>query len=127
MNPISTEKLDYRHADATMQEIISIVESYMHTNKKDEIQNTLWDTYIFARQAHEGQIRKSGEPYINHPVEAAKILTSIKPDLVTLQACLLHDVPEDTTVDVEMIREAYGDVVANLTAGMEKLSSVRYK
>ena len=127
MNPISTEKLDYSHADAVMLEIIDFVKSYNHSQTKEEIHDTLWGTYIFARDAHEGQMRKSWEPYINHPVEAAKILTSIKPDLVTIQACLLHDVPEDTAVTAEMIREVYGNEVANITAGMEKLANPKLR
>ena len=127
MNPISTEKLDYSHADHVMLDIIEVVKKYNHNQKQEEIYDTLWGTYIFARNAHEGQLRKSWEPYINHPVEAAKILTSIKPDLVTLQACLLHDVPEDTTVTAEMIREVYGDEVANITAGMEKLANPKLR
>lgn len=59
MNPISTEKLDYSHADKVMLDIIDFVKSYNHSQTKEEIYDTLWGTYIFARNAHEGQMRKS--------------------------------------------------------------------
>lgn len=53
-------------------------------------------TYHFARDAHGEQIRKNGDPYITHPLEAAKLLLTLKPDLISIQSCILHDVIEDT-------------------------------
>ena len=52
--------------------------------------------YEFAKHAHKGQVRKSGEPYINHPLSAAIILANMKVDLPAIVTCILHDVPEDT-------------------------------
>ena len=57
----------------------------------------LQKAYDFAVAAHEGQLRKTGEPYINHPLHTAYLLTEIKADLSTVAAGLLHDVPEDTS------------------------------
>lgn len=63
--------------------------------------------YAYARDAHEGQTRKSGEPYIVHPAEAAKLLTILKPDIITIQSCFLHDVPEDTDRTVEDVEKEF--------------------
>ena len=59
---------------------------------KKYIRKHITKAYELARTAHHGQFRKSGEPYISHPVESAMISLSIKPDLVTIESCLLHDV-----------------------------------
>lgn len=74
---------------------------------KDVVEKTLWDTYLFARDAHHGQIRKSGEPYIIHPILACGYLLHLKPDLVTLQSCILHDVIEDTHHDKASIEVTF--------------------
>jgi len=83
--------------------------------------------YEYAKEAHKDQKRLSGEPYINHPVEATKILLTLQPDLSTIQACLLHDVIEDTPRSAEDIRNEFGEDVAFLCMGMEKLTKVKYK
>jgi len=59
-------------------------------------------------------MRNSGDPYIMHPAEAARIITSLHPDLVTIQSCFLHDVPEDTPVSVEQIQDIFGPDVAHI-------------
>ncbi len=96
-----------------MHELIAEVEAYMKL-PSEVIEKTLWDTYIFARDAHHGQMRKSGDPYIIHPIEACFLLIHLKPDLVTLQSCILHDVIEDTSKHIDEIRELFGGIVANL-------------
>ncbi|MEK7145857.1 MAG: HD domain-containing protein, partial [Patescibacteria group bacterium] len=83
--------------------------------------------YAFAERAHAGQIRYSGEPYIIHPVEAARILLTLNPDMITLQACLLHDVTEDTEATVKDIEKEFGPEVATLVEGMEKLAVVKVR
>lgn len=83
--------------------------------------------YAFAEHAHEGQLRYSGEPYIIHPVEAARILLTLNPDMTTLQACLLHDVTEDTDARIEDIEKEFGTEVASLVEGMEKLAVVKVR
>ena len=117
---------DYAKIDATVSEIIETVASYMTSVPKETIRHEISRAYEFARAAHEGQFRKSGDPYIIHPVEAAKILTVLKPDLTTLQCCFLHDVPEDTSVTVAEISDEFGAEVAHIVSGMEKLSKVKY-
>lgn len=93
-----------------MHELIAEVEAYMKL-PSEVIEKTLWDTYIFARDAHHGQMRKSGDPYIIHPIEACFLLIHLKPDLVTLQSCILHDVIEDTEFDREAIEKLFGSEV----------------
>ena len=118
---------DYTLVDIVVAEIIERVCIYMYSVSRERITEEITKAYVFARNAHEGQYRKSGEPYIIHPAEAALILTILKPDLITLQCCFLHDVPEDTTVTLDEIEAHFGPDVRHITGGMEKLSKVRYR
>ena len=95
---------DYTKSDILVEEIILGATEYITTNTPEEIDRSIRETYIFARDAHATQIRKSGEPYITHPLEATKILLSLKPDLVSIQSCILHDVIEDTEKNEDDIR-----------------------
>lgn len=108
--PHDNISIDYTHADTLAESLIHSVQSYMKADP-EVIRKTLWDTYIFAREAHHGQLRKSGEPYIIHPLMAADILLYLKPDLVTLQSCILHDVIEDTPQTKEDIQARFGEDV----------------
>lgn len=83
--------------------------------------------YKFAAMAHKGQKRYSGEDYIIHPIEACRILLSMDPDLAAIQACLLHDVSEDTSVTLKEIGKEFGADVEKLVEAMEKLSVVKLK
>lgn len=83
--------------------------------------------YRFAEAAHEGQTRKSGEPYLVHPAGAATTLGQIFPDASTIAATLLHDVPEDTGRTLEDIRTEFGDEIAGLVDGVTKLGHVRLR
>ena len=85
---------------------------------------TLQKAYIFAARAHQGQIRRSGEPYLSHPLEVTNLLAEMHLDLTTLIAALLHDVPEDTEVTLAEIRENFGREVATLVEGVTKISRV---
>ncbi|MBI3740688.1 MAG: bifunctional (p)ppGpp synthetase/guanosine-3',5'-bis(diphosphate) 3'-pyrophosphohydrolase [Chloroflexi bacterium] len=81
--------------------------------------------YELARAAHQGQKRATGEPYIQHSLETARILADLHFDEDTLIAALLHDVPEDTTTTLETIRDQFGDKVAKMVDGVTKLSQLR--
>jgi GTP pyrophosphokinase len=83
--------------------------------------------FEFAANAHSGQARKDGTPYITHPVEATRILTTLHVDEDTLIAALLHDVPEDTEKTIEDIDAAFGKKVAFLVDGITKLAKVHYQ
>ena len=78
------------------------------------METMLYDTYVFARDAHGEQKRKSGEPYITHPLEAAKLLLLVKPDIVSVQSCILHDVIEDTPQTFDDIEKVFGADVAHI-------------
>ena len=82
--------------------------------------------YLVAMEAHQGQTRHSGEPYITHPVEVACILAEQKMDAETIMAALLHDVIEDTPVSKEELKEAFGFQVAELVDGVSKLTQIEF-
>ncbi|MDI6845317.1 MAG: bifunctional (p)ppGpp synthetase/guanosine-3',5'-bis(diphosphate) 3'-pyrophosphohydrolase [Candidatus Saccharicenans sp.] len=84
----------------------------------------LQKAYVFAAKAHRGQTRRSGEPYMSHPLEVTNILAEMNLDLTTLVAGLLHDVLEDTEVTPAEIRENFGREVATLVEGVTKISRV---
>ncbi len=83
--------------------------------------------YKFAAHAHQGQIRLSGEEYIIHPLATAQILADMHFDALTIAAGLLHDVPEDTSVDLEQIKKTFGKEIAQIIEGITKLSKVKYR
>jgi len=80
--------------------------------------------YIFAARAHKGQIRRSGEPYLSHPLEVASMLADMNLDATTLVAGLLHDVLEDTEVTALDIQKDFGKEIAHLIEGVTKISLV---
>ncbi|MBK9715540.1 MAG: bifunctional (p)ppGpp synthetase/guanosine-3',5'-bis(diphosphate) 3'-pyrophosphohydrolase [Kouleothrix sp.] len=80
--------------------------------------------YAIAREAHEGQKRASGEPYIDHPIEVANLLLDLRLDVASISAALLHDVVEDTSVTKEQVEQAFGREVAHLVDGVTKLSAL---
>src|SRR5256885_14143715 len=81
--------------------------------------------FRFAATAHEGQQRRSGEPFIMHPVGVAKICAELRLDEQTLAAALLHDVVEDTDTELSTVREEFGDEVARLVEGVTKLTRIQ--
>lgn len=83
--------------------------------------------YEFAEKAHHGQSRKSGEPYILHPVAVAEILVNMQMDVTSIIAALLHDVVEDTTVSLELLEEKFGSTCAMLVGGLTKLERIQFK
>ncbi|MCG9597777.1 bifunctional GTP diphosphokinase/guanosine-3',5'-bis pyrophosphate 3'-pyrophosphohydrolase [Vibrio sp. Isolate25] len=87
----------------------------------------LRQSYVVAKDAHEGQTRSSGEPYIIHPVAVARILAEMRLDVETLQAALLHDVIEDTEVTKEELETQFGTTVAELVDGVSKLDKLKFR
>ena len=85
------------------------------------------EAYDFAEKAHAGQVRKSGEPYILHPLAVAEILVDIQMDVTSIIAALLHDVVEDTTVSLDAVRERFGETCARIVDGLTKLEKIRFK
>lgn len=98
--------LDYSVCIPMVEDIIDMASKHL-SEPHEDVTRVIWQTYEFARDAHGNQRRKSGEPYITHPLEATKLLMSLKPDLVSIQACILHDVIEDTPKTEDDIRELF--------------------
>ena len=82
--------------------------------------------FLLAEEAHAGQKRRSGDPYITHPVAAALILAEMRLDHQTIMATLLHDVIEDTTVSKEDLSRQFGEEVAALVDGVTKLTNLSW-
>ncbi|WP_369232837.1 bifunctional (p)ppGpp synthetase/guanosine-3',5'-bis(diphosphate) 3'-pyrophosphohydrolase [Streptomyces sp. R21] len=82
--------------------------------------------YVLAESSHRGQMRKSGEPYITHPLAVTLILAELGAETTTLTASLLHDTVEDTEVTLDQVREQFGDEVCYLVDGVTKLEKVDY-
>ncbi|ODP98019.1 MULTISPECIES: bifunctional GTP diphosphokinase/guanosine-3',5'-bis pyrophosphate 3'-pyrophosphohydrolase [Salinivibrio] len=87
----------------------------------------LRQAYLVARDAHDGQTRSTGEPYIIHPIAVARILAEMRLDCETLMAALLHDVIEDTEVTKDDLQQRFGDVVADLVDGVSKLDKLKFR
>ncbi len=94
----------------------------MRALRPKEDLSSLDQAYRFSAQQHRQQKRKSGEPYITHPLAVAHILADMQMDLVSIETGLLHDVVEDTPVKLEEIREKFGEDVARCVDGVTKLS-----
>jgi guanosine-3',5'-bis(diphosphate) 3'-pyrophosphohydrolase len=99
------------------------ITGYLVQEQVDQIQLA----YLVARDAHQGQVRSSGESYITHPVAVACILAEMHLDYQTIMAALLHDVVEDTPVTVADLEERFGAHVALLVDGVSKLDKLKFK
>ncbi|PLR78033.1 (p)ppGpp synthetase [Bacillus sp. V3-13] len=107
----------------TAEQVIDRTAQYLN----GEHVNLVRKAYEFARSAHSEQYRKSGEPYIIHPIQVAGILADLEMDPATVAAGFLHDVVEDTDISFEDIKEAFNDEVAMLVDGVTKLGKIKYK
>lgn len=83
--------------------------------------------YSFSEKAHEGQMRRSGEPYISHPLNVAGILADLHLDIDSIVTGLLHDTVEDTSATLDEIRKEFGDTVATLVDGVTKISQMNFR
>ncbi len=105
-----------------LSNILDIVSSYHPHPDLDIIRKA----YVCSAKYHAGQIRKSGEPYLSHPLEVAKILAELKLDEASICTGLLHDTVEDTQATKEDIEELFGKDIANLVDGVTKLSQIKF-
>lgn len=107
----------------TIEKVIEKASTYLKQKKNIQI---IKDAYELANEKHKGQYRKSGEPYINHPLNVAYLLADLNTGPATIAAGLLHDVVEDTDVTLDEIREQFGDDVAKIVDGVTKISKLKY-
>jgi RelA/SpoT family (p)ppGpp synthetase len=108
----------------TFQEIKEVLIAQKHSREDIEL---VEKAYKFAKKLHDGQFRVSGEPYIIHPCEVAKILVALEVDTHTLIAAFLHDILEDTETKPEQIEALFGADVLNLVQGVTKLGKLKFK
>jgi len=94
--------------------------SYLEPDQIDQVRRS----YFFAAEAHEGQYRQSGEPYVTHPLAAANILADMHMDHHCLMGAMLHDVIEDTPVSKPILEKKFGQTVADLVDGVSKLNKM---
>ncbi len=106
-----------------INEITDKVASYIEKPDLDLIQKA----YVFTAQAHLGQTRLSGEPYLSHPMSVASILADMKLDEATVAAGLLHDTVEDTKATIDEIEELFGEEVADIVDGVTKISKMQFE
>ncbi|MBB5324823.1 GTP pyrophosphokinase [Anoxybacillus tepidamans] len=107
----------------TAEQVIEYASRYLPEKDVEFIKKA----YEFAKEAHHEQYRKSGEPYIIHPIQVAGILVDLKMDATTIAAGFLHDVVEDTAATKEDLEKEFGDEVAMLVDGVTKLGKIKYK
>jgi len=103
----------------TLDMLLDVARGYL----KDDACATIADAYHFAAEAHEGMRRKSGEPYITHPLKTAIILAEMRMDPITIVAALLHDTVEDTAATLADVEERFGKGVAHLVDGVTKVGA----
>jgi len=107
----------------TINDLSKLIGTYLQADQVEKIQHA----YQFSAKAHEGQKRISGEPYIHHPLEVARILGEMHMDHQTLMAAILHDVIEDTPPAKAEIRRKFGRGVAELVDGVSKLDKIQFE
>lgn len=108
--------------DEIYVKLINRIRSYHPSDNLDMVERA----YALAKKAHDGQLRKSGEPYIIHPLEVAYILADLELDMESITAGLLHDVVEDTSYTIEDIETMFNKEVALLVDGVTKLGQIQY-
>ena len=106
----------------SLQQLIDLASTYISGDL-----TVLEKAYAFSKQAHEGQLRRSGEPYIFHPLSVAGILAELHLDMSSLITGLLHDTVEDTGVTLESIEQSFGKDVAHLVDGVTKISKINFQ
>ncbi|MEE9453436.1 MAG: bifunctional (p)ppGpp synthetase/guanosine-3',5'-bis(diphosphate) 3'-pyrophosphohydrolase [Paracoccaceae bacterium] len=103
-----------------VKDLLGLVRTYNPNTNADLIRAA----YAFGLKAHEGQVRRSGEPYFSHPIEVAALLTEVKLDDATIVTALLHDTIEDTGVSYRTVADQFGEEIAQLVDGVTKLTNL---
>lgn len=122
LEPSQIAQIDTADTDKIVENIIQRVHGYSPSANTDMI----YVAYRLAKWSHKNQFRKSGAPYIEHPVQVAYIASQLSLDATAIAACLLHDVVEDTQYHYEDIEALFGKSVAELVDGVTKLRKIKY-
>ncbi len=111
-------------SDKIIEEVINLAKNYeLNQNTTKQIR----ESYEFAKIAHGGQTRATGEPYLYHPTRSALTLAKMKMPAAIIAAMLLHDVPEDTDYTIDDIKKDFGDDIADMVRGVTKLGKLKYR
>lgn len=116
-------QMDDLDLEGRMAQVVEAVRGY-HGGADLE---KLWRGFHVGRHAHDGQLRKSGEPYFTHSLSVAENLAALKLDVDTIVAGLLHDTVEDTSISIDDLRDQFGEDVALLVDGVTKINEIRYE
>lgn len=112
-----------KHKQATIDSVCDMILTYYPDANLEIVRKA----YTFAEEAHRGQLRSSGDPYIIHPTDVAQTLAELRLDLSSIIAGLLHDTVEDTAATLEQVEKEFGKDVAELVDGVTKLSKITFK
>ncbi len=110
-------------ADYLIRDLCNSLESYLSPEQVSEV----YRAYLFGAEAHQGQSRLSGEPYIHHPVAVARILAGMRMDHQCVMAAILHDVIEDTETAKDQLAREFGSEIAELVDGVSKLTQIKFR
>ena len=122
---VTPEQISYDSGErrVLISDLCRRLERYLNADQVREV----YRAYLFAAEAHEGQHRLSGEPYIFHPLWVAQILADMRMDHKSIIAAILHDVIEDTGTGKEEVAKAFGEEVAELVDGVSKLTQIKFE
>ncbi len=120
--PVAAPQIPTQDNDILIEKIVDIVRA----NNKNANTDMIYVAYKLAKSAHKNQFRKSGDAYIDHPVQIAYIAAQLSLDTTAIAACLLHDVVEDTPYTAQDIEGFFGEQVAALVDGVTKLEKLQY-
>jgi len=125
MNDVTSKKYDGTVTEERflISDLCELISQYMDQEQVKEV----YGAYLFGAQAHEGQHRVSGEPYIYHPIAVARILAQMHMDVKSIVASILHDVLEDTPATRKLIEREFGKDIAHLVDGVSKLTHIKFK
>jgi GTP diphosphokinase / guanosine-3',5'-bis(diphosphate) 3'-diphosphatase len=121
--PIPRRRRGDAQPESSFEVLVRTIRSYNAKADLKEIQRA----FAFAERAHEGQVRKSGEPFVEHPLAVATILAELHLDTTTLTVALLHDTVEDTEVGLVQLEEEFGEEVARIVDGLTKLEKIEFR
>ena len=122
-NSADTARPEWEARRLLIGDLCELLETYLPHNEVNDV----YRAYLFGAEAHDGQIRKSGEPYIHHPLEVANILAGMHLDSRSIIAAILHDTIEDTETVKDHIASQFGEDVAELVDGVSKISQIEFQ